>query len=299
MEENPAGTKRSASESGGIRSLVDRYPDAPLALLLVAVTTVLFWPASEWIARQTLAHDQLRQSFLLLLFGAVVLWTDHRKKLVPTIAVSRTSIALLGGAFLLMAAGILVPNPFMPLTALALAIGAFVHVLYGSRGLKISWPWLAAFGAFLLFVLVFHLLDWPLRRAAGLQAGRLLSFLGNEVALGEIARPRGILLLSVNGRLFEVAAECNGFGLISSSGLLALLLVVSRPLPLWWKIIAVTLAFLAGFFFNLLRILGIVILAPYFPDHYMFLHETLGLIALFGGLGFIWWLLRSGKTKSP
>lgn len=280
-----------------MKPLHARYPDLPIVLLLLAATVTLFWPASWWIAQQTLAHEQLRQSFLLLIFAAVVLWVDHRRKLIPLVTLSKRSIVLLTGAFLLMGVGILFPVPYFPLAALALAFAAFVHVLFGDRGLKLTLPWIAGFAAFLLFVFVFHLFDWPLRRMAGVQSAQILGLLGNEVELGQVSQPRGMLLLSVNDRIYEVAGECNGFGLISASAVLALLLVVSRPLPVGWKLVAVVLAFASGFAFNLLRILGIVTFAPYFPSHYHVMHETIGLLALFGGLGFVWWLLAGGGRK--
>ncbi len=281
-----------------MKSLHARYPDYPVVLLLLAATAALFWPASWWIAQQTLAHEQLRQSFFLLIFAAVVLWVDHRTILTPLIEVSRVNIVLLTGAFLLMGVGILFPVPYFPLAALALALAAFVHVLFGDQGLKLTLPWIAGFAAFLIFVFVFHLFDWPLRKLAGLQSAQILSLLGNDVELGAVSQPRGMLLLSVNERLYEVAGECNGFGLISTSAVLALLLVVSRPLPLFWKTVAVVLAFVSGIFFNLLRILGIVTFAPYFPDHYDLMHEVIGLAALFGGLGFVWWFLAgTGKKR--
>lgn len=279
-----------------MKFLTARYPDLPYVLLLIGATAAVFWPASWWIAQQTLAHDQLRQSFLLLIFAAVVLWVDQWRALTPRIEVSRPGLLLLTGAFLLMAGGLLFPVAYLPLAALALALAAFVHVLFGDRGLSLTWPWIAGFAGFLLFVFVFHLFDWPLRRMAGLHAAQILTLLGNEVQLGEVSQPRGMLLLSVNKRIYEVAGECNGFGLISSSAVLALLLVVSRPLPVWWKTAAIGLAFASGFVFNLLRILGIVTFAPFFPDHYDILHEVLGLAALFGGLAFVWWLL-AGKMR--
>lgn len=279
-----------------MKSLTAKHPDLLLALLLLAVTAAVFWPASWWIAQQTVAHEQLRQSFFLLVFAAVILWIDHRKALRPVVEVSRAAIALLAGAFFLMGLGMLFPVPYLPLAALALAIAAFVHILFGRKGFDISLPWIAGFAAFLLFVLFFQLVDWPLRRIAGGQAAHVLALFGNQVELGTLFYPSGKLLLSVNGRMFEVAGECNGFGLISTAAILALLLVFWRPLPIRWKVIAVILGFLTGFAFNLLRILGIVTLAPYLPGHYDLMHEIVGLAALFGGLGFLWWLLGGGKA---
>ncbi len=64
-------------------------------------------------------------------------------------------------------------------------------------------------------------------------------------------------------------------------------------MPLWWKAAAVTLAAVVGF-----APLGIVVAAPYFPDHYDLLHETIGLIALFTGLGIVWLLIGTGERQA-
>lgn len=248
--------------------------------------------------QQTVAHEQLRQSVFLLFFAAVILWIDHRRSLRLSLAVSRRALALLTVAFALMGLGMLFPVPFVPLIALAVALAAFVHILFGEKGFSVTLPWVAGFAGFLFFVVLFQVLDWPLRRLAGGQAAQVLALFGNEVELRGILQPSGMLLLNVNRRMYEVATECNGFGLMSTSAIMALLLVFSRPLAVRWKVFAVLLALVFGFVFNILRIVGIVALAPYFPAHYDFLHEVLGLSALFGGLAFIWWLLGGGKKKS-
>jgi exosortase/archaeosortase family protein len=276
-----------------------KYPDIPVVLSLLVVTAVLFWPATWWIAQQTLAHEQLRQSFFLLGFAAVVMWLDHRRKLTPVIEVSRPALLMLSGAFLLLGTGLLFPYPFLPLLALALALGAFVHVFFGNQGFNLTLPWIVGFGAFLLFVLFFHFLDWPLREMAGIHSAQILVLLGQEVELRTVSHPGGLLLLSVNQRLFEVAAECNGFGLISTSAILALLLVFSRPLPIFWKLAYIGVGIFIGFSFNILRILGIVSLAPLVPNHYDLMHEIVGLGALFGGLVLLWWIVAGRNEEQP
>lgn len=259
---------------------------------LLAVTAVLFWPATLWVAAQTVAHEQLRQSFYLLLFAAAVLWMEHRQALRPVFLLSLRGMQLLGISFALMLAAVFFwQTPFLPLAAFAFALAGFIHIIFGDSGFRISLPWVAAFSSFLLFILFFHWADWPLRRLAGIQAAQLLAMLGFEVELGAVLADGARLLLRVDDRIYEVAGECNGFGLMSSSAVLALLLVFGRKLPLGWKAVAVILAFIVGFVFNTLRILGIVLLAPRFPGHYDAMHETVGLVALFAGLGLLWWLL--------
>jgi hypothetical protein len=49
----------------------------------------------------------------------------------------------------------------------------------------------------------------------------------------------------------------------------------------------------------LLRIFAIVVLAPSFPNHYTALHEIAGIVALYSGLGIVWWLTgRAPKASS-
>src|SRR5690625_466706 len=282
-----------------MKSIRARYPDLPYAILLLGATIALFLPAIRWIAGQTMAHDQLRQSFFLLLFAAAILWIEKKEKLSLKIEIARRNLVLLAAAFLLMGIALFFPVGYLPLAALALAFAAFVHLAFGEVGFKMSFPWLAAFSAFLVFVFLFHGLDWPLRRFAGMQAAQVLSFLGNEVQLGELTQPRGMLLLKLNERIYEVAGECNGFGLMSSSTILALLLVVSRPFSFLWKIGAIAVAFFTGAVFSLIRILGIVGLAPCVGDHYGLMHEAVGIAALFSGLAFLWWLFGKSKTNRP
>lgn len=157
-------------------------------------------------------------------------------------------------------------------------------------------PLLAAFALVILFVLLFPVLDWPLRKMAGIESGRLLHWSGLATKLAVVTQPDVKLLLLVEGRTFVVETECNGFGLISSSLLLGTLLLLYRH-GRWWKFVALLpLCVAVAFVFNLLRIFAIVTLAPTFPNHYHAMHEVAGLVALYSGLGLVWWLTGRGST---
>ena len=43
---------------------------------------------------------------------------------------------------------------------------------------------------------------------------------------------------------------------------------------------------------------AIVLLAPLVPDHYHAMHETAGLIALYSGLGLVWYLTGTDRPRS-
>ncbi len=263
----------------------------------MGATAGVFWPVFLWIAGETLAHEQLRQSLALMFFAAVYVAFDRWHSLRPAFEISNVNLAFLAFSFLLAVGSIAVPNPYTVLVALALALFSLGRIVFGARALPVLLPFVVTFGAFVAFIVLFPVLDWPLRALAGTYAGDLLARAGFATTLTVHGAPEPLLLMSVDGRLFEVAAECNGFGLMSTATLLALLLTVSRRMPLWWKIAGVLLAVAVGFVFNILRIIGIVLAAPYFPDHYDIMHETVGLAALFAGLATVWFLVGGGSRE--
>jgi exosortase/archaeosortase family protein len=95
------------------------------------------------------------------------------------------------------------------------------------------------------------------------------------------------LLLTVGSQVFHVATECNGFGLISSGALLALLAAGISQRGWLGTLVLVPVAMIIGFVVNLLRILLISLNAPFFPGHYHAMHEIIGTLSLWLGLGVI------------
>lgn len=269
--------------------------DLALAAGLLALTAAIFWPALRWLATETFAHEQLKQSFwILALAGAYMAWSS-RASLRPVLSLSNTALAWLLAAYALAAAAVWTKAPLLLLAGLVAAVAGVVEYVFGAQPARRTRAMLLVFGAFLCVVLAFPVLDWPLRRMAGVEAGRLLAELGFASQLAIHPGPPVRLLLFSNDRVFEVAAECNGFGLIGSSFLLALLLALYRRAR-WWTILwQVPFCVALAFVFNLLRIATIVVLAPRFPDHYGLLHEAAGITALYSGLAAVW-LVTAWRT---
>ncbi len=261
-----------------------------LTATLFIATVALFWPVIAWIGQETLAHEQLRQSLALMAFAAIFVLFDQRRRLKAVFDLSNGNLALLFTSFGLASTALLWPNPYTILGALGVAVLALARILFGARALPLYLPLVITFAAFLLFILFLPLLDWPLRTLAGHYASHILETFGFGSALHLVESPVPKLLMVVGSRPFEVAAECNGFGLMTTAVLLALLLAVSQPMPIWWKVAAVILAVAIGFGFNIVRIVGIVLLAPLVPNHYDLMHEAVGLAALFAGLATVWLL---------
>lgn len=261
-------------------------------------SVAIFAPVGVWATQFALASDQILNTVILIIFAAVALLVNHKEKLTAQWEIDRVAIGFYGLAMTLVALTVFLPNPFSITIALALALAALVRMVCGARAFPVHTPWLAAFGGMLLLLVLFPMVDWPLRQLAGQTATSLLQVLGWETQLGLVHQEQTMLLLRAGEQVFHVAPECNGFSIITTSALLALILVWPRRLFAWyWKPLLFLAAAFLGFLFNLLRILAIIYLAPHFPDHYMALHETVGLLALFIALGLVWLFLQEWPER--
>jgi len=271
----------------------NRRQDILLAAGLLLLTTVIFWPAVRWLTSQTFAHEQLKQSFfIVLLAGGWIAW-ERRRNLRIALQFSNSAIGWLFASYMLAAGAAFLQHPLLFLAGLIAAVGGIVNCVFGGRAFQRTLPLLAVFALLILCVLLFPILDWPLRQMAGVEAARLLKVLGLAPHLAVSVGPPVKLALITNDHAFIVATECNGFGLITSSLLLGTILLLYRRAA-WWRFpLLLPLCIMVAFVFNFLRISTIVLLAPSFPRHYDLLHETAGLIALYTGLGLVW--LFTGK----
>lgn len=273
--------------------------DIFLAAGLFVLTVMIFWPAMRWLTSQTFAHEQLKQSFfIVVLAGGWIAW-EKRTTLRYGFQFSNGALGWLFASYLLAAGAVLLQHPLIILAGLVAAAGGIVNFIFGGRAFRRTLPLLSVFALLILFVLLFPLLDWPLRQMAGVEAARFLKMLGLAPQLAVSTNPEVKLALISKGQAFIVATECNGFGLITSSLLLGTILLLYRRAA-WWRILLLLpLCIAVAFVFNLLRISTIVLLAPYFPGHYTALHETAGLIALYSGLGLVWQLTGRQRKSGP
>ena len=276
-----------------------RRQDLLLALAVLGFTAVIFWPAIHWLASQTFAHEQLKQSLTLVVLAGLWIAFEKRRTLRLTLECSNTVIGWLLAAYALAGADILFKTPLLILAGLVAAAGGAVNYLFGTQAFRRTLPLLSVFAVLILCVLLFPVLDWPLRQMAGVESARLLKSIGLASQLAIQQTPDVRLLLITPQQTFLVATECNGFGLITSSLLLGLIRLLYRRAAWRWFISLLPLCVIVAFVFNFLRISAIVLLAPRFPAHYDVLHEIAGLIALYSGLGVVWLLTGWHRLSRP
>jgi exosortase/archaeosortase family protein len=259
-----------------------------MAWVLVACTAAVFWPVTSWILQETAARQQIRQSLVLLAAAAILVGFRNHKELRLTSDLGNRTLGLLGLAFGFVGAARMLDWPLLVLPGLGFGLAGSLQALFGANGYRFFKPLVVGVVALSVIIVLFPLLDWPLRKLAGVEAARVLTACNIAPSLSLAGTPEDPqLLLTVGKQVFHVATECNGFGLITSGALLALLAagISQRSLP--GTLLVVPLAMVIGFAVNLLRILLISLNAPYFPGHYHALHEIIGTLSLWLGLGVI------------
>ncbi|MDX6765333.1 MAG: exosortase/archaeosortase family protein [Candidatus Methylacidiphilales bacterium] len=262
--------------------------DRALTVALFLLTVLLFGPLTYWLARQTHHHGQLNHALLILGLAVVFLLTERRNRLSYHGAFSPLSTTLLMGSFVLLGAATGTRLYWLFVASYVLAGAAWGLFFFGPRAQRAVFSLAGAAGAYGVLAALVQYADWPLRAVAGRYSQWVLEKLGFAARLyldrGDEAR----LVLTVGPQAFEVAPECNGFGLIGASLLLALLLVIYRRVAVFDKVLCVIMSVFLAVLFNVLRIITICLLAPHFPGHYPVLHEIVGNVFFWAGLASVW-----------
>lgn len=274
-----------------------------LSIVAWAAASILFWRALRWLAGTALAREQIAHAAVVLLFGVIFLLRERRDASPLALRFSRRTAWFYVIACLTAVLSGLFHQPLLMLVALGFLAGAVLLFVFGDSVLRLASGFGMAFSGFTFLSVLFPLADWPLRLLAGKTAMWFLGILGHSVQLGLAGEPARLILVD-GGKPFEVAPECNGFGIISGCILLALLLVFSRRLRLADKVLVLALAPLLGLFSNALRIFLIVMLAPMAGQNYFLMHESVGIVLFFGTLIGLWWLVaglpdRRGREARP
>jgi len=282
-----------------------RLPDFWLNSALFALLGLALWPLTTWFAQT--ANDQSRlfhalivltmASVLLVRFGGV----DVRETLTLNPAARRALFAAYGLLLVNYVAQLLIGHPLTSLLvipAYCCGLAAFIRFVFGEGTRRLTRTAAAALCAFLLLSIFMQPLDWPLRSLAGEWSAYALALIGQSTELGLVGQEAGppMLILAVNGYPFHVASECNGFGVILTSLLLALLLAVYRRLNPFDLALNLLAGVIIGFIFNILRIVIIVLLAPSLMEHYHLMHEIVGGLTYWACLILVWVTLN-GPTR--
>jgi exosortase/archaeosortase family protein len=250
-----------------------------------------FWPLLRWLGHSTVALQQLNTGGIMVLISVVACLRGAWPRLRMRPHLDNLGLSLLPAAFLCVWAGRRLPALALPLVVLGfcVALAAMVSFFFGAGGVRAFLPALS--GVFVLGLLagLSPALDWPLRSTAAVYAGDLLARFGLAVTAWVAEGRPPDLVLRVDDRDYIVATECNGFGLLSSSLVLAAILAFSLRLPWSRKLGLFLFAAPTAILFNMLRIISICLAVPRVDLPYAVIHEGLGLAFYAAALGLVWW----------
>jgi len=287
------------------RQQASRGADAAINLLIVlalgVVLASIYAPLLYWLSRAALSVEQLHNGGLIVLFALIL--SLRRAIRTWRVAPQATPLGLVligaGIACLALVQGL--PGLAIPLALLSfcLSFAGVSAFLFGAAGVRAMLPAMA--GILLLGILaaIVPTLDWPLRSIAAKGSASLLGKLGMDVKVALHAGRPPQLLLAVAGKPFLVAAECNGFGLLTSSLLAAAILGFHYRLRWLDKLLLLLLAVPWAILSNTLRIVGICLAATHLPLPYVFVHEGIGVVSYAVALWALWRLARCHATPEP
>ncbi len=274
-----------------------------------------FLPITVWMAQSAEAQSRLLHALIVLLFACILLIRFGRIEIKQPLTLNKPAQHYLYAAYGLLVLGFITQQfsalqtgalgiilPFIAIPAYCLALGSSILFVFGEGTQRLARTASGTLCAFLLLSVLMGPLDWPLRALAGKSSGAVLDQLGQATELGlhrasESAAPQ--LILIVNEHPFHVASECNGFGVILTSLLIALLLAIYRRLNILNTALNLIAGITLGFAFNTLRIIIIVLLAPYMMEHYLLMHEIIGTLTYWGCLALVWLLLNGPINDEP
>jgi exosortase/archaeosortase family protein len=267
--------------------------DRLIPFMIFGVTLLVFFPVINWLLDQTVTHEQLLHGFLVFVLSGSLLVYERRISVRPVWQFSDTSQNLLIFSYALLVIAIFTRLNLIILASLCLSIAALLVFVFGSERRRLIFSSVGAFAIFTGFAVLLPVMDWPLRSIAGKCAAFGLGIFNQDVQLGLYqGRAEPMLMLLNNGMPFHVAAECNGFGMITSSLLMATIIILYRKLTTLQRLGWLGIALLLGLAFNTIRIIIIVLLAPAVgTDNYMVMHEAVGLVTTYGGLAVLYFLL--------
>ncbi|MDQ8209202.1 archaeosortase/exosortase family protein [Coraliomargarita sp. SDUM461003] len=282
-----------------------RQPSFWLHVLLFGLLTAALWPLTTWFAQTANDQSRIFNALIVLVAASVLLVRFGGVTVTQPLELNASARRALYAAYGLLLATYLIPlivkvewTGLLIIPAYCCALAAMVRFVFGADTQRLSRTVAGTLCAFLLLSILMEPLDWPLRSMAGQWSGYVLGLFGQSTDLGLVGQEGGppMLILRVNDYPFHVASECNGFGVILTSLLLALLLAIYRRLNVFDLCLNMLAGVIIGFIFNTLRIVIIVILAPSLMEHYHLMHEIVGGLTYWACLILVWVSLN-GPTR--
>ena len=286
-----------------------------LECFILLIFTLSFAPLFTWYAQNTAHEVRLLHSFITLAIAVIILIHEETISLKNELKLNKhckncllISLSLLAYYFItnyFFGAEVTILNPLeffklIYLTAsFSFAIASLIFFVFGTAVSKITYSSTITLIIFLLFSVLMGFSDWPLRTLAlswSVQFFDLMGLSVNSYLLNDV-NTSPALIIEYSGQRFNVASECNGFGIILNGLLIGALLSVYSKQGLINTICNIAAALFIGFTLNVLRIVSIILIAPYSMNVYDLVHELIGTTYYWGAFILTWHLLYGSILK--
>lgn len=249
-----------------------RYRPLLPAILLLVLTAMVFYPTLAKLVHTWWVDPNFSHGFLIPIFSAWVVWR-HRSVLRPAnILPSSWGLVLIACALLLLIAGTVGVEQFLPGVALVLLLGGFVATFLGWNIFRqLLFAWAMLFLMLPIPAIVLNQITIPLQFLSSQLATSLLSLIGIP-----ILREGNVITLPV--MQLEVAEACSGIRSLVSLTTLALMYGYVAE-PSWVRRIVLALAAIPiAIAANALRIFGTGLCVEYWDPSKAagFFHEFSG-----------------------
>jgi exosortase/archaeosortase family protein len=271
--------------------------------VVVSVTVAAYGPMVYSIFMLSARTTQAVNAFLLLGFAIcealVSVWRVHPFRL----AVTTHGILLFSVSCLALAIASIFGLWPLAIVGLCLNMAALLSFCFGREGVRVFHPALAGLGCAAALVAFVPQADGALRLLAARGSAVALNLAGFQTQVVVQTAPPGIMLVVERGlSVFDVATECNGFGILLSSVVLTVILSVRRAYPWLLGVALVLAAGVTGLAFNTLRIVAISLASMNTMVDYGVIHEGLGTLVYLAALAAVWggvgWAGRWRSTVS-
>ena len=245
--------------------------------VILLVTVIAYGPLVGGVWEAGSRTTQALNAFVLL---GVAFWDAFRSaarahSFKP--AINTHGLLLFGLSCLALAAASFTLVWPLAVLGLCLNVGALLSFCFGRKGTIAFYPALAGFGAMVALLILVPQFDEWLRLLAGRVSAGILPNLGIRADMVVEADPFQVILVAEKGAgFFNVATECNGFGILLSSVILALVIALRRRASWVGVILKVGMAAAIGLAFNVIRIVAITTATLRTEFGYGLIHEGLG-----------------------
>ncbi len=257
---------------------------------ILAVTVIAYAPMVDGILRLSVRTTQAVNAFMLVAVAFADAFVTVFRRRAFRMEINHHGLVLFTLSCVSLAAAAL--SWLWPLAVLALCLNmvALLSFCFGRDGARVFYPAISGLGIGVGMLLFVPRLDSALRILAAKVSAWLLAEAGFRTDLAVREIPFQVVMVIERGAagIYDVATECNGFGILLSCVVVTVILGLrrrSRPIR-FAGLVGVSLA--VGLLFNILRIVAIVIASVRTDLAYDTIHEGLGSVIYLLALGLVY-----------